>query len=132
MTRILDEQSAEVAAGRTGLAQDAAFHTALAHSTHNRAITRIVTTLMDLLRPEPARSRCPSRAGRSAPTGTTGTSSRRWRLTTPGRRRRRCWLTSWGSSAWSSGATTTARRAPRRSPPPADRPENHAPQTRFG
>ena len=49
MTRILDEQKAEVAAGRTGLAQDAAFHTALVHSTHNRAITRIVTTLMDLL-----------------------------------------------------------------------------------
>ena len=33
MTRILDEQSAEVAAGRTGLAQDAAFHQALALST---------------------------------------------------------------------------------------------------
>jgi GntR family transcriptional repressor for pyruvate dehydrogenase complex len=49
MTRILDEQGAEVAIGRTGLVQDAAFHTALAHSTHNRAITRIVTTLMDLL-----------------------------------------------------------------------------------
>jgi GntR family transcriptional regulator, transcriptional repressor for pyruvate dehydrogenase complex len=49
MTRILDKQGAEVAAGRTGLAEDAAFHTALAHSTHNRAITRIVTTLMDLL-----------------------------------------------------------------------------------
>ena len=49
MRRILDEQAAEVAAGRTGLVQDAAFHAALAHSTHNRAITRIVTTLMDLL-----------------------------------------------------------------------------------
>jgi GntR family transcriptional repressor for pyruvate dehydrogenase complex len=49
MSRILDEQAAEVSAGRTGLVQDAAFHTALAHSTHNRAITRIVTTLMDLL-----------------------------------------------------------------------------------
>jgi GntR family transcriptional regulator, transcriptional repressor for pyruvate dehydrogenase complex len=49
MVRILDEQGAEVGAGRTGLAQDAAFHAALAHSTHNRAITRIVTTLMDLL-----------------------------------------------------------------------------------
>lgn len=49
MARILDEQAAEVTAGRTGLVQDAAFHTALAHSTHNRAITRIVTTLMDLL-----------------------------------------------------------------------------------
>jgi GntR family transcriptional repressor for pyruvate dehydrogenase complex len=49
MSRILDQQAAEVTAGRTGLVQDAAFHTALAHSTHNRAITRIVTTLMDLL-----------------------------------------------------------------------------------
>jgi GntR family transcriptional repressor for pyruvate dehydrogenase complex len=49
MARILDEQANEVAAGRTGLIQDAAFHSALAHSTHNRAITRIVTTLMDLL-----------------------------------------------------------------------------------
>jgi len=49
LTRVLDEQAREVAAGRTGLAQDAAFHTTIAHSTHNRAITRIVTTLMDLL-----------------------------------------------------------------------------------
>jgi GntR family transcriptional repressor for pyruvate dehydrogenase complex len=49
MGRILDEQSAEVAGGRTGLSQDAAFHRALAHSTHNGAITRIVSTLMDLL-----------------------------------------------------------------------------------
>jgi GntR family transcriptional repressor for pyruvate dehydrogenase complex len=49
MKRILDRQATEVAAGRTGLAEDAAFHSALALSTHNRAITRIVTTLMDLL-----------------------------------------------------------------------------------
>jgi len=49
MVRILEQQGIEVAAGRTGLSQDAAFHTALALSTHNRAITRIVTTLMDLL-----------------------------------------------------------------------------------
>ena len=49
MTRILEAQGTEVAAGRTGLGQDAAFHTALALSTHNKAITRIVTTLMDLL-----------------------------------------------------------------------------------
>ena len=47
--RVLDEQAREVAAGRTGLGQDAAFHRAIADSTHNRAITRIVTTLMDLL-----------------------------------------------------------------------------------
>ena len=49
LTRILDGQAQEVAAGRTGLVQDAAFHTTIAHSAHNRAITRIVTTLMDLL-----------------------------------------------------------------------------------
>jgi GntR family transcriptional repressor for pyruvate dehydrogenase complex len=49
MKRILDRQAGEVAAGRTGLAEDAAFHSALVLSTHNRAITRIVTTLMDLL-----------------------------------------------------------------------------------
>jgi len=49
LERILDEQATEVAAGRTGLAQDAAFHTAIAHSTRNRAITRLVTALMDLL-----------------------------------------------------------------------------------
>jgi GntR family transcriptional repressor for pyruvate dehydrogenase complex len=47
--RLLDEQAAEVAAGRTGLAQDAAFHRVIAQSSHNRAITRIVTALMDLL-----------------------------------------------------------------------------------
>jgi len=49
LARILDEKAREVSAGRTGFAQDAAFHTAIAHSSHNRAITRIVTTLMDLL-----------------------------------------------------------------------------------
>src|SRR5262245_43882370 len=49
MTAILDQQATEIAAGRTGVAQDAAFHTAIAHSTHNRAIPRIVTALMDLL-----------------------------------------------------------------------------------
>jgi len=49
MARILDEQAREVSGGRTGLAQDAAFHTAIGHSAHNRAITRIVAALMDLL-----------------------------------------------------------------------------------
>jgi len=49
MERILEEQASEVAAGRTGLAQDAAFHAAIASSAHNRAITRIVHALMDLL-----------------------------------------------------------------------------------
>jgi GntR family transcriptional repressor for pyruvate dehydrogenase complex len=49
LRRILDAQAGEVEAGRTGLGQDAQFHAAIAHSTHNQAITRIVTTLVDLL-----------------------------------------------------------------------------------
>ena len=39
MQRILDDQAREVSQGRTGLAQDAAFHAALAQSAHNRAIS---------------------------------------------------------------------------------------------
>jgi DNA-binding FadR family transcriptional regulator len=66
MERVLEDQAREVAAGRTGLAQDAAFHTAIAHSTHNRAITRIVTALMDLLRETREESlHIPGRAERS-------------------------------------------------------------------
>jgi len=49
MERILEEQAEEVRAGKTGIAQDAAFHAAIAGSTHNRAILRIVNVLMDLL-----------------------------------------------------------------------------------
>ena len=49
MERILDEQAKEIAAGNTGLAQDAAFHAAIGTAAHNRAITRIVHALMDLL-----------------------------------------------------------------------------------
>ena len=49
MERILEDQSKEVLQGRTGVAQDTALHAAIAHSAHNRAITRIVGTLMDLL-----------------------------------------------------------------------------------
>jgi GntR family transcriptional regulator, transcriptional repressor for pyruvate dehydrogenase complex len=49
MERILEEQSKEVSHGRTGVAQDSALHAAIANSAHNRAITRIVNTLMDLL-----------------------------------------------------------------------------------
>ena len=49
MERILDAQAKEVAEGRTGVAQDAALHSAIAHSAHNRAITRIVHALMDIL-----------------------------------------------------------------------------------
>jgi GntR family transcriptional regulator, transcriptional repressor for pyruvate dehydrogenase complex len=49
MERILEVQGKEVAAGGTGLAQDAAFHAAIASSTNNRAITRIVHAVIDLL-----------------------------------------------------------------------------------
>ena len=49
MERILDEQGKEVAAGGTGIAQDAQFHAALGAAAHNRAITRIVNAIMDLL-----------------------------------------------------------------------------------
>jgi GntR family transcriptional repressor for pyruvate dehydrogenase complex len=49
MERILEEQAKEVAAGRTGLAQDAQFHAAIGAASHNRAITRIAHAIMDLL-----------------------------------------------------------------------------------
>ncbi len=49
MERILEEQAKEIAAGRTGLAQDAQFHAAIASAAHNQAITRIVHAIMDLL-----------------------------------------------------------------------------------
>jgi len=49
MERILENQAREVAAGRTGLAEDAAFHTAIGAAAHNHAITRIVHAIMDLL-----------------------------------------------------------------------------------
>jgi GntR family transcriptional regulator, transcriptional repressor for pyruvate dehydrogenase complex len=49
MERILLDQAKEVSQGRTGVAQDTALHAAIANSAHNRAITRIVNALMDLL-----------------------------------------------------------------------------------
>jgi GntR family transcriptional repressor for pyruvate dehydrogenase complex len=49
MERILEEQAAEVAGGKTGLAQDARFHAAIGAAAHNRAITRIAHAIMDLL-----------------------------------------------------------------------------------
>ena len=49
MERILDAQGKEVAAGGTGIAQDAQFHAAIGAAAHNRAITRIVHAIMDLL-----------------------------------------------------------------------------------
>jgi GntR family transcriptional repressor for pyruvate dehydrogenase complex len=50
MERILEAQAAEVAAGRTGLVQDAEFHAAIGRAAHNEAITRIAHAVMDLLR----------------------------------------------------------------------------------
>jgi GntR family transcriptional repressor for pyruvate dehydrogenase complex len=49
MERILEEQAREVAADRTGLAQDAQFHAAIGAASHNRAITRIAHAIIDLL-----------------------------------------------------------------------------------
>ena len=49
MERILEEQAKEIAGGRTGLAQDAQFHTAIGAAAHNRAITRLAHAIMDLL-----------------------------------------------------------------------------------
>lgn len=49
MERILEDQAKEVVQGRTGMGQDTAFHGAIAQSAHNRAISRIVHALMDLL-----------------------------------------------------------------------------------
>lgn len=49
MRRVLEEQAREIAAGRTGLLQDAQFHAAIAAATHNRAITRMVSAIVDLL-----------------------------------------------------------------------------------
>jgi GntR family transcriptional repressor for pyruvate dehydrogenase complex len=49
MERILEEQAKEIAAGRTGLSQDAAFHGAIGAAAHNRAITRLAHAIMDLL-----------------------------------------------------------------------------------
>jgi GntR family transcriptional repressor for pyruvate dehydrogenase complex len=49
MERILDDQAKEVDAGGTGIAQDARFHAAIGTAAHNRAITRIVNAIMDLL-----------------------------------------------------------------------------------
>ena len=49
MTRILEDQAREITAGRTGLAQDAEFHSAIASAAHNRAISRLVHGIMDLL-----------------------------------------------------------------------------------
>jgi GntR family transcriptional repressor for pyruvate dehydrogenase complex len=50
MERILELQAKAIAAGGTGVEQDAEFHTAIGAAAHNRAITRIAHAVMDLLR----------------------------------------------------------------------------------
>src|SRR5438132_7285389 len=50
MEPIREEPAKEVAAARTGLEQDAEFHSAIGAAAHNRAITRIAHAVMDLLR----------------------------------------------------------------------------------
>lgn len=49
LERLLDEQAREVAAGATGLSQDARFHAAICDAAHNVAISRISNAIMDLL-----------------------------------------------------------------------------------
>ena len=66
MERILGDHAREIAAGRTGLAQDAAFHAAIGTAAHNRAITRLVHAIMDLLTQSREESiNTPGRATRS-------------------------------------------------------------------
>lgn len=66
MERILEDQGREIAAGRTGLAEDAEFHAAMGRAAHNRAITRIVHAVMDLLTQSREESlNTPGRAQRS-------------------------------------------------------------------
>lgn len=49
MDRILAAQAGEVAAGGTGVEQDARFHAAIATAAHNRTITLVVNRIMDVL-----------------------------------------------------------------------------------
>ena len=69
MERILEDQAKEVAAGRTGMVQDAALHAAIANSAHNRAITRIVNALMDLLTQSREESSAHAREAHALPPG---------------------------------------------------------------
>ena len=47
--RILDAQRRQLRAGRSAIAEDTAFHAALARATRNRVVVRIMETLNDLL-----------------------------------------------------------------------------------
>ena len=49
LERILRAQERKVRAGQSAIAEDTAFHSALAHATHNRVAVHIMETLNDLL-----------------------------------------------------------------------------------
>jgi len=49
LERILLTQQRKVRAGQSAIGEDTAFHSALAHATHNRIVVRIMETLNDLL-----------------------------------------------------------------------------------
>lgn len=49
LERILRAQQRKLRAGQSAIAEDMAFHSALAHATHNRVVVHIMETLNDLL-----------------------------------------------------------------------------------
>jgi GntR family transcriptional repressor for pyruvate dehydrogenase complex len=49
LQRVLDRQRRKLAAGRSTIVEDSAFHAALARATHNRVAVRLMETLNDLL-----------------------------------------------------------------------------------
>lgn len=49
LERILRAQQRKLRAGQSAIAEDTAFHSALAHATHNRVVVHIMETLNDLL-----------------------------------------------------------------------------------
>ncbi len=51
LAAILKEQEEQIAQGKTGAAADTAFHSAVASASHNQALERLSSTLVDLLAP---------------------------------------------------------------------------------
>src|SRR5262245_23682943 len=49
LERVLDAQRRKLAAGKSAIVEDTAFHAALARATHNRVAVRLMETLNDLL-----------------------------------------------------------------------------------
>jgi GntR family transcriptional repressor for pyruvate dehydrogenase complex len=49
LERILQTQERKLKAGQSTIAEDTAFHSALAHATHNRVVVHLMETLNDLL-----------------------------------------------------------------------------------